>query len=447
MDDVNSSILVLCAGGLEWFVVELMLRDVTALSREQIRLLTDGIPGPGQAGVGKILVSFEPTRDVHAVVDILRLPYIIFVYVTVTVANDVDSTSAQDCADRITLSRLQAAELHWRRVNAHINEILDASEGPARGHDVLERRKEQQLPPQAVGQNAGATKFRCSCIRSGSHQFKSMDVARKVGAVADELMPHWQVDLTNFDLELVAIVSGKEPSDASSSWSKLVVGIAVPRHFDQTSKGAVLPKDQSSRADVLDSNGRPRSFALRLSHARLLVELACAVLGRVPTIVFDPFAGLSTITIDASKHSNHTFGLASDLDHQVLSAGALRATTCSTGFMIADILHLPLRRQIVEACIIEAPFGVRCGKSRDLEKLLVKGLDEVWSILDPHDSVCILLCTTRRLAAALNQSGKWTIAPAVDNDWRISALEVWTPGWIRINIGGLLVELLVFRPK
>ena len=44
------------------------------------------------------------------------------------------------------------------------------------------------------------------CIRDGNHDFKSIDVAKKVGEIILE-KTDWKVDLTLMDIEVVALLS------------------------------------------------------------------------------------------------------------------------------------------------------------------------------------------------------------------------------------------------
>jgi len=58
---------------------------------------------------------------------------------------------------------------------------------------------------------SGSLTFRASCIRDGDgHGFNSLDVRGELGAAlcSEDMFPCWRVDLTDPDLEAVALVSG-----------------------------------------------------------------------------------------------------------------------------------------------------------------------------------------------------------------------------------------------
>lgn len=49
-------------------------------------------------------------------------------------------------------------------------------------------------------------RFCVRCIRDGKHDFKSIDVAKKVGEIVLE-KTDWKVDLTQMDIEIVVLLS------------------------------------------------------------------------------------------------------------------------------------------------------------------------------------------------------------------------------------------------
>jgi len=167
-------------------------------------------------------------------------------------------------------------------------------------------------------------RFCVRCIRDGdSHQFKSIDVAKKVGEIVLEATD-WKVDLTTMDIEIVVFVYE----------TYLDVGINIPSESKPFSK-AHLPSEL--RSPVVSSSSSP---GLRPSTAHLLALLALPLPGDV---LVDCMCGSGATLVEAA-FSLGCVSLGGDLD---LALGpplrdALRRTRDMNGTAKAEVTQLSL---------------------------------------------------------------------------------------------------------
>ncbi|RQM19177.1 hypothetical protein B5M09_007171 [Aphanomyces astaci] len=63
-------------------------------------------------------------------------------------------------------------------------------------------------PPPSSKEDApsSALRFRGSCVRDGKHAYSSEAIAGAVGTAVLNLHPKWTVSLSDFDVEVVALV-------------------------------------------------------------------------------------------------------------------------------------------------------------------------------------------------------------------------------------------------
>ena len=189
----DSTYLVLTMSGLEHIAIEeikhkLRVTSIHAIdsskriwqSDKNLKPASFFEVSPGQAGVGKVIFSTSSSpAGVH------NLRSIQGVYALIGTCSDI-STGVEEVNRMESIMRAgdwsNALEL-WRQ---HTDWCC-----PSTGQEK---------------QQAGALRFRASCVRDGKHDFQSRDIAGATGAVVLEKFPEWKVDLNDFECEVVVIL-------------------------------------------------------------------------------------------------------------------------------------------------------------------------------------------------------------------------------------------------
>lgn len=214
----------------------------------------------------------------------------------------------------------------------------------------------------------GAASFRVSTVRSGDHDFTSLDIQRVAGAA---LQAHYgtAVDLTGYEVEVRVDVFARR-------------GLVGLKHTRQ-------------------------ALSLRRQHpycpsAALKPNVAYAMLNLTqfespPSALLDPFCGSGTILLEAASVWPETALYGSDWDQQAI-AGARRnaaaagladhLTLCQT-----DARHLastfPDLR--VQAIVTNPPYGVRLGRGINFFAFYRRFLEQAAAVLEPGGRLVILV--------------------------------------------------------
>ncbi|RMX65911.1 hypothetical protein DD238_004935 [Peronospora effusa] len=254
-------------------------------------------------------------------------------------------------------------------------------------------------------------KFRGSCVRDGKHAYNSQTVAGEVGARVVEKFG-WNVNLTEFDLEVVVVIFFKF----------MVAGISLadPRKIQFRNRLA-----NESRNALADSQ---YVSTLRPSTAYLMLQLAKHKYGDV---VLDSMCGIGTLPICAADFTNDgVYALGGELD-ELPSGKAGRNTQTRVRFVDIvrwDSARLPLRNHSIDRIMIDMPFGVRCGNQRQNNKMYPKIFKELLRVLRPDGRAVLLVMSKKLFKGAV----KDLPCHVVDEH--------------RVNIGGLGGGIYILEP-
>lgn len=277
--------------------------------------------------------------------------------------------------------------------------------------------------------NLARLKFRVSCVRNDS---KHARYARQQlhAAITDWLVPDvilptttttttlssssdWTVDLTHFDLEVVALMRPHA----------LAVGLAVRPYVHMGAKsfaaGSSMPPDvcfpyyqynaaaAAAASTSSFATGQPalasNVIRLRPSTAQVLLHLAQLQPGEV---VLDPCVGIGTIPLETLFTKSSVLAVGGDLilsDQSIAPTAesyvqhARHSSSSSSSSSVMDLLawdacQLPLRSETVDVIISDLPFGQTCLSSAKLSSLLPLMISEMARVLRRTTGRAVLLC-------------------------------------------------------
>ncbi|CEG36576.1 thump domain-containing protein 3 isoform x1 [Plasmopara halstedii] len=222
-------------------------------------------------------------------------------------------------------------------------------------------------------------KFRGSCVRDGKHRYNSQEIAGEVGARVIEKFG-WQVNLTEFDMEVVVIIFYKF----------MVAGIVLANSREIQFRNRMANETRSALADTQYVS------TLRPSTAYLMLQLVAHKFGDV---VLDSMCGIGSLPICAADFTNDKiFALGGEIDELPSRKAGLNALTRPRFVDIArwDSTRLPLRSDSIDRIMIDMPFGLRCGTQRQNNKIYPKIFRELFRILR-SDGRAVLLVMSKKL--------------------------------------------------
>ncbi|XP_046406100.1 THUMP domain-containing protein 3-like isoform X1 [Ischnura elegans] len=230
-------------------------------------------------------------------------------------------------------------------------------------------------------------KFRVSSKRVGVHAFSSEDVAKTYGSLIQEAF-FWIVDLTEFDMEIVANITDFD----------FIVSIS-------------LTKSSLHRRNLT-------AFGLTSLRATICYGLLKLALPKPGDIVIDPLAGSGSIPIEGAAAFSKSFVLAGDL--QEAACGLIKKNVdnfdCRKKLPLDvlkwDTANLPLRTSSIDVIVTDMPFGKRSGSKASNKVLYPNALKEFGRILRNGSGRAVLLTADRRsLELAYNQTKQlWNVA-------------------------------------
>mmetsp|Transcript_29648 Transcript_29648/g.72105 ORF Transcript_29648/g.72105 Transcript_29648/m.72105 type:complete len:397 (+) Transcript_29648:160-1350(+) len=383
--------VLLCLGGAEAEVATLLAGAlagyscaVTVLppSAAEARL---GV-APGATGVGKVLVTTAAPPE-----ELLRLRCVQGVLALVAVGRVGDTVDevAKEMQGAMATNFTPALDV-WRHCQCNASTVLT---------------------------------FRVSCLRGGAaHAFNSVELSGRLGASLLSTYPTLlKVDLVEHDVEVLAIVYGQ----------KILVGLTLGV-LDDCAKTATTKRKPPSESHRLPYAARPqREFALRPSTAAVLAHFAQLQPGEV---VLDPMCGMGTIPIEAAI-GFPVYAVGGDIDSGAVN-GEMRAHVTSLAqhapnavvdALVWDSTLANLRPNCIDAVIVDAPFGLKCGKWAQLEKLLRATVQQTSRLLRPGGRALFLVHSFKKFR-------NW-YRPA---NW----LDVYEQP---LNIGGLVAHLVIMH--
>lgn len=249
-----------------------------------------------------------------------------------------------------------------------------------------------------------ALSFRATCYRTGKHHcFQSPAAAAHFGGAVQDYFG-WNVDLNNYDIELVLCIESRD----------IRVGISLTnrslhrRHITHFGKTTLRPT---------------------IAYGMLrMCKIMCG------ETVCDPMCGGGSIPIEAALGWTAAHHLCGDIDKRAIRRTVCNFTSVSskqdeyqqTGSMAEvfywDATALPLKDNSVDVFVTDMPFGKRSGTRMNNQQLYPRVLHELarTSRLDTGRA-CLLTHDHRCMLHALKAVSQW---------WRRSAT-------VSVNIGGL----------
>lgn len=224
-----------------------------------------------------------------------------------------------------------------------------------------------------------AASFRVSCRRTGRHEFSSVDVQRRAGAVLHR-RHRTPVDLEDFAVEIRVDLDGE--------W----LSCGVPR--TRVSLG-----DRIRRTVALRSALKPTVAA-----AMLRLVGAHRGVGRL----LDPMCGSGTIPLEARRLNPRLEIAASDWDPRTLEVA--RQTLAAHGVEIelreADARSLSaVYGSRFDYIVTDPPYGVRQARRSSRTRLYAALLASFAEVLDPAGRVALIVLKYAAFRAGLARSG------------------------------------------
>jgi hypothetical protein len=233
--------------------------------------------------------------------------------------------------------------------------------------------------------------LRASCVRTGKHAYKSVEVTPIIGsAVLARPGVLWNVKLKAADIEVVAILCHEH----------LVVGISLDP-ISTFQQQRIAPERVPGRP-TLDDHA---PYALRRSTAYIMLQLArlgADPLSTTPPamhvppplgVVVDGCAGKGTIPFEAAIAPTG-YGIGGEFEVESVRAMAeyyADHRNATVSGLQWDARRLPLRDHIADSYVADLPFGVKCMNAKRLEALYPKLVQEAARVLVPGSGVLIAL--------------------------------------------------------
>ena len=281
-------------------------------------------------------------------------------------------------------------------------------------------------------QGVKSLKYRISCMRTEPKQY-SYSREDFVKAVAEYVVPadrKWDVDLSNYDLEVVLLIQS----------SCLAIGLALRPYRQLEAKcfsSGTLPPDVTP--PYLSGSILSGIVRLRPTTSQLMWQLINFSPGDV---VLDPCAGIGTIPLEAPRG---TVGIGGDLVLSAHSMGSVAAqytkqmcehnSFCKSNLLAWDANCLPLRPSCVDAVVSDLPFGQQCLSSSKLEAMLPLLLGKMGRVLRPNTGCMLLLCGS--FAPILDTLQQLNKLQSEGDIWNLPCETVFP-----VNIGGLVAWLM-----
>ncbi|RHY85351.1 hypothetical protein DYB35_006372 [Aphanomyces astaci] len=255
-------------------------------------------------------------------------------------------------------------------------------------------------PPPSSKEDApsSALRFRGSCVRDGKHAYSSEAIAGAVGTAVLNLHPRWTVSLSDFDVEVVALV--------------------MHSHTINYRGGRLAPEARHLSSLQYISTLRP-------STAYLMLQLAKCQPGDV---VLDCMCGVGTLPACAVRWGRHVFGLGGDVTRDAVDQASANCTGQNASICQWSAENLPLRAACVDRILVDMPFGIRCGNSVNNSKLYPKAIAEMARVLRLHGIAVLLVMSKKLLIHSVRNTPSLVVVDA-----------------LQVNIGGLGVGVFVLQ--
>lgn len=245
----------------------------------------------------------------------------------------------------------------------------------------------------------GASSFRVSSVRSGTHRFASPEIERAAGAVLQQRygVP---VNLSNCEVDVRLDVIG----------SHCLVGVQLnhvrlDRRFDRVYRPRV-----SLRASV--------AFALlQLGRVDVAVGRDTAAggnsAGRAFTIL-DPFCGSGTILLESASCYPDARVIGVDWESEAVDGARRNAVHNGLSDRIsilhgdARALHSLLSPGSVDIIVTNPPYGIRLAKTTDFRSLYGRFLEAAYEVLKPAGKLVVLVGRRRHsFNQVARETGLW----------------------------------------
>lgn len=357
-----TSLLAICAGGLENEVLQDILSNLHRLDADA-KVFCDELIKKFEGG--QILV--ETTADINTVLQIRSVQIWLIHIVSIL---DLDKNK--------------------------LNGLHQVSEAASNGSWISALNTWDTLRPE---KSRGSISFCARCLRDGSHEFNSMDVARTIGDVLATKF-NWKVNLTEPDVEVVAFVSN----------TSLSIGLNVfcpERSF----KNNRVPPENRPPAVTSQSLGSLRSSTvytlltmLRPKEGEVLVDYLCGVGGTLVEAVYA--YGVIGLGGDGEEaYRRNMLANSASLNSLCpcsVSDDRAKAVIPAAEFILWTITRLPLRTASVDLFLANLPSG-KCKRScRHSRASLHKVVAEMARVLSCGGRALILCESGQQLRVCLD---------------------------------------------
>jgi len=229
--------------------------------------------------------------------------------------------------------------------------------------------------------------FRVTAQRSGTkHNFTSMQAAHYFGGAVNDHF-NWNVDMRNFDIEVVLhIMEGS-----------LSVGIQ-------------LTLDNQSHRNI-------RHFGPTTLKANIAYSLLRFANIQTGDVICDPMCGSGSISVEGALGLPKTFQLAGEnhpmaIQHSAENIQALEeekgdSYTLPASVIQWDIYQLPLRTSCVDKIVTDLPFGKKIGNKDRNMFLYPVALNEMARVCRPSGRAVLLTGHKGAIARAVKNSELW----------------------------------------
>ncbi|PAA93303.1 hypothetical protein BOX15_Mlig012688g8, partial [Macrostomum lignano] len=251
-----------------------------------------------------------------------------------------------------------------------------------------------QAPSGPKVKDPSKLSFRCTCYRAGSgHSFQSMEVAAAVGAAVQDYFG-WNVDLKNYDIEVVIWIEGP------------LVRICL----------SLNRLCMDFRGQLVDVG----STALRSTIAAGMIRLCKPRSGE---IICDCMCGSGSIPLEAWTTHQNAYHLAGDCHPVAIDKCAANiANWCQrwdqrspVELIRWNLCQFPVRPGTVDVFLADLPFGKRLGSRRENASLYPAALSAMAKSCVPVTGrACLLSADRKNLSRAIMlMSEYWTIARTI----------------------------------
>ncbi|KAH3759476.1 replication factor C subunit 2 [Pelomyxa schiedti] len=241
----------------------------------------------------------------------------------------------------------------------------------------------EHLSPPQVLHNPTSLSFRGTCVREGTHNYTSTQIAANVGAGVIASVK-WKVNLKFFDVEVYTHVI------QAYAW----IGLSLTHR----GRKALFKRNRVA----LGRTSLKPSIAYGMLRAASITD---------GDFVCDPMCGCGTIPIEGAIQWPRTVFLGADIEGLSVEKAAenqanLRAIT-SHNLEIArwDATRIPLRTGSLDIVLSDMPYGVRCGNNRINRKLYPAVIREFIRVVRPEGRVIFLTSERALVKSVLDSLG------------------------------------------